>query len=1057
MKVMSSEWRGRLNHWIRTLEDDIYEPLEVISLEFFETSEYLSPMEARQREFRPVEPGFTWGKTWEYGWFCGKIRIPERAAGKKVVLRLAPGGESTLFINGRAFGTYRADWLSNPMHYYEDNILTSCARGGEEYDLLFETYAGHYYPECPEGGCATGPVLPGSYQDPLKEGSRRTLGECTFGIFHEEAYQLLMDVRTLSSLMDVLDPTSLRAAKIARALERFTLAVDFEQPGEDRTKSYLEGRKVLRESLAAKNGSTAPVFYAIGHAHLDLAWLWPMAETYRKTARTFAAQLRLLDEYPDYKYIQSQPAAYEMCRKYYPELFERIKEAVKEGRWIPEGAMWVEPDTNMPSGESLIRQCLYGKAYFRKEFGTDSRILWLPDSFGYTGSLPQILKGCGVDYLVTQKIFWTYNDAEEFPYHYFTWEGTDGSRVTAFLPTDYNYKTDPAAVCETWRKRRQVQDLDAFLMPFGYGDGGGGPARDYIEFCEREKDLEGMPKVRMASPLEFFEDMKNEGGPVNTYVGELYFQAHRGTYTTQAKTKKNNRRAEFALHNLELWKAAASLSGNGSEKEMLPDTESLWKELLLHQFHDILPGSGIERVYKEADARVKAVIQKAEAGAAICQKSMLCEENPTGAVTVWNSLGFERNALVRLPKRFSNGAEGPDGTYYPAALQDGNVYVSAKLPPFGAETLFPSERRVMAGRKVRAQIQGDGTILLENEKVRVVVLTGEKDAGEIQSYVLKETGTEFAAAPMNRFLFFKDVPRLFDAWDIDSNYRLQELPGLTDASIRIKAGEEEDSLTACLLMTGKIGNSEIRQRIRLEAGSPVLKFETEVNWSELHRLLKVSFPVTVYETEGYNEMQYGYVKRPAHKSRLYDRDRYEVCNHRYSALADGSHGAAVLNDCKYGISMTENALELTLLRAAAAPEMRADNGPQSFTYGFTAWTGPFASCDVVRRGYELNVPPEITEGKIASEKGCFSLIQTDRENVIADTLKTAEDGSGDIIIRLYESKRCPCRVMVKTPWEGPVFKTDMLENIQQEIPSEKGTFSLTMHSFEVCTVRIRVS
>lgn len=1058
MKLMNAEWRDRIDHWVRTLQEDIYEPLGTIDMEMFPTMEHLSLEEAEHGPFRRVELGFTWGHVWEYGWFRGAFTLPERARGQRIVMKLAPGGESTLFVNGQEFGTYRADWVSTPLHYYEDNCLTRCAKGNEHFELMMETYAGHYFPQAPGGRCATGPVLPGSYQDPLKDGARRILGECTYGIFHEEAYQLYMDVQTLVLLMDTLEPESLRAAKIADALEKFTLVTDFEQERDARLSSYKEARNVLAGVLSARNGSTYPVFYAIGHAHLDLAWLWPMEETYRKTARTFAAQLRLMEEYPDYRYIQSQPAAYEMCRTYYSELFARIKEAVKKGSWIPEGAMWVEPDTNMPSGESLVRQCLYGKAYFKKEFGVESEILWLPDSFGYTGALPQILKGCGVKYLVTQKIFWTYNDAEPFPYHYFTWQGTDGSCVTAFLPTDYNYQTDPKTIQETWRKRRQLRDLDAFLLPFGYGDGGGGPARDYIEFCEREKNLEGMPAVRMESPLTFFHDMEQEGGPVNTYTGELYFQAHRGTYTSQAKTKKNNRLAENALREMELWGSAALTLGGkpcGTEKleVALQQAERLWKELLLHQFHDILPGSGIGRIYQEADRRVSALIREAKQQTLAYQASFLDQSG--NGVTLWNSLSMDRTAVVQLPKEFAGGAKDHEGNTYPVSTERGENLALVKLPSVGAITLYPEKSGSVMPETplVSVQKRSDGTILMENRLVRAVVNTDPEHAGEIVSFCLKETGRESAAAPLNHLRLFKDVPRAFDAWDIDANYRMQEIPCLQDGKIEILQGEEPGSLRAALRVTGVIGNSEIEQKIVLDAESPVLKFETRIQWRELHRLLKASFPVTVWEPEGYEEMQYGYVKRPTHRSRLYDQDRYEVCNHRYTALADGAHGAAVLNDSKYGISTDQNRMELSLLRAAASPEMRADNGEQVFTYAFTAWEGTFEASPVVQEAAALNSPVLVTDGALQNA-GKLQLVRIDKPNVLLDAVKLAEDGSGDIILRFYESKKCPGKVNVQTVWSGKTYLTDMLENMQKELITEGQSFSLTMHSFEICTVRI---
>ena len=1042
MKVMHSEWKDRVKHWMRTLKDDLYQPLGEISWEAFPTMEYLTPEEALKGPFQPVSPGFTWGHEWEYCWFKGSIALPEEAKGQRIVMDLKPQGESALFVNGKSFGTYRASWVNEPHHFMEDNVLSFCAQGGEHYDILMETYAGHFMPEAPTGGCTTGPVLPGAFEDTAEEGKRRVLGKCTYGIWNEDAYQLYMDVATLSALLTTLDETSLRAAKIAKALQEFTLIADFEQPREGRIASYKAAREALRPVMEAKNGSSAPVFYAVGNAHLDLAWLWPMAETYRKTERTFAAQLRLIEEYPEYKFIQSQPASYEMCKKYYPELFARIKEAVKGGQWIADGAMWVEPDTNMASGEALIRQLVHGKRYYKEEFDVDSKVLWLPDTFGYTAALPQILKGCGVDYLVTQKIFWSYNEGDQFPYHYFTWEGMDGSQVVSFLPTSYTYRTDPIEANNIWKNRTQVQDLDAFLMPYGYGDGGGGPARDYIEYAKRQEDLEGSVKVKMAGPMEFFHDMEEQGGPVNTYVGELYFSAHRGTYTSQAAVKKNNRRNELAMREEEFWSSLGL--GRGLEYD-LAKADALWKELLLHQFHDILPGSSIGRVYVEANKAHEAIHAGAQE---LLDQAIdaLTERKEENAVTVWNSLSFDRKALVELPEAFGAGARTLEGQAVPVQKKEAGVKAIVDIPSCGAVSLVPAEAGASGdGAKAAVSVkeEGDGYVL-ENSRVRATV-----DArGEVVSFVLKESGREYAAQPMNRFRLYKDVPRLFDAWDIDSNYILQEVKAVTEVSVE-KVGE---GLEGVVKVSGRISESSFTQYIRLAADSRRLAFETEVDWKELHRLLKVSFPVDVYAENGINEMQFGYVERPAHRSRLYDKDRFEVCNHRYSALCDGSHGAAVLNDCKYGISMNGNALELTLLRAAACPEMRADNGQHSFTYAFTAWEGTFADSDVVRQGYELNVKPVVSKGAVDR----FSAVTVDKANVILDTMKPAEDGSGDIVLRLYEAKKAATKAEVSLQFgAAKAYLCDMLENVIEEVPVTDGKIALPFRAFEIKTVRVK--
>ena len=1065
MGIMHSEYRDRINHWIRTLKEDFYTPVGTLNWEVFKTMEQLSYEEAGAGTYERVEPGYTWGKTYEYAWFRTTLSLPEETAGKRVVLDLCPGGESTVFVNGAAFGTYRADWVKQPHHFLVDNTLTREAKPGEVFDICMETYAGHFYAEAQDSGCATGPVLPGLYRDELTEGARRTLREGTYGIWDEDAYQLFMDVETLSSLLKILDEDSLRAARVAEALEQFTLIVDFEQEKEARSRDYRKARAALEPVLSAVNGSTTPVFSAIGNAHLDLAWLWPMAETYRKTARTFAAQLRLMEEYQDYKFIQSQPACYEMCRQYYPELFEEIRKAVKKGQWIAEGAMWVEPDTNMAGGEALVRQLLYGKAYYKKMFAVDSRMLWLPDTFGYTAALPQILKKCGVDYLVTQKIFWSYNEGEQFPYHYFTWRGMDGSEIDAFLPTNYTYYTSPEEMNTVWKNRVQKRSLDTFLIPFGYGDGGGGPTRDHIEFIERQKNLEGGVRIEMENPVDYFERMESRGGPSNTYVGELYFTAHRGTYTSQAAVKKWNRRAEFAMRDLELWASAAASMPAGSG--MVPDgenaagsgyrypaeeTERLWKETLLNQFHDILPGSSIHRVYEEAESSLGRVCE--EAGK-FCRDAVTSLIQEGEGLTVFNSLSFPRVCLIDVPENYGTGARTLDGETVPVYTDGKTVTARIMVPPLGAVTVVPCGDGETAPEAVKetgltlppavVKAEGDGFVM-ENDRLRVTVASN----AEITSYVLKENGREFAETPMNHFRLFKDVPRKFDAWDIDSNYREQEIEGAFDVKVEIICAA---GARAALRATGKIGSSSFCQDITLAVGESRVEFRTEIDWHELHRLLKVSFPTILYGEYGINEMQFGYVERPMHRSRAYEKERFEVCNHRYSAVCDGGNGFAVLNDCKYGISMEDGALELTLLRAGACPDMQADNRIHTFTYGAAAWNGSFQESDVVKQGYEINVPPLVINGITDT----FSLADTGSDHIVIEAVKLAEDGSGDLIFRLYECKKridstaVKINLPVKAAW-----LCDMLENKEEEVCVTDGAVILDFRAFEIKTVRIEL-
>ena len=641
---------------------------------------------------------------------------------------------------------------------------------------------------------------------------------------------------------------------------------------------------------------------------------------------------------------------------------------------------------------------------------------------------------------MTQKIFWSYNEGEQVPYHYFYWEGMDGSKITSFLPTSYTYRTDPSELIGVWENRSQKRDLDAFLLPFGYGDGGGGPARDYLEYAKREKDLEGCPKVKQENPITFFKDMEAEGGPKHTYTGELYFSAHRGTYTSQAMVKQNNRRCELSMRELELWSTLAALKGKAYPAEAV---ERLWKEVLLHQFHDILPGSSIARVYQEAEKAFHAILDESHE---LTEKALQSLTEGENGITVGNSLGFAYETVLELPESFAAGAKTKEGKEIPTEKIGNKVYGLAELPAYGMVSLVPTEEQTKAEDEVVLTQKGD-TYVLENRQVKAVV----DGKGEVISFVLKTSGREFAAEPMNRFHLYKDVPRLFDAWDIDSNYKEQEITAAENVKVSVlQAG----SLRSVLKVTGRISNSSFVQYIRLDAESTRLEFETVVDWKELHRLLKVAFPVRVFAENGINEMQFGYVERPTRRSRTYDKDRFEVCNHRYSALCDGAHGAAVLNDCKYGISMNENALELTLLRAAAAPEMHADNREHHFTYAFTAWEGSFADSDVVRQGYELNVKPVVTDGTADA----FSLFDVEKNNVILESVKLAEDGSGDLILRLYESKKAAVHTALFTTLPvAQAWSCTMLEEKETELVVEDKSISLDFRAFEIKTLRLKLA
>jgi alpha-mannosidase len=1018
---LTVEWRRRIDRWREELTRHFYRPLGPVDLCGFVTAEQLAAGEALSGHFEPMGPGTEWGSKWEYGWFQGQVDLPEEAAGRRIVLALDVGAEAAVFIDGRLVGA------KDERHHH----ITLCRSGvpGARYDILVEAYAGHG-PRVSHAG----PTPPSRETVPEAAPTQATVGESTFGVWEEEVYQLWIDVETLYQVRENIDPDSLRVAEIDRALREFTLIVDYELPHAEMLATVRTCRQRLQPLLDCVNGSTALTMFAFGHAHLDVAWLWPLAETERKIGRTLATQLALAEEYPEFKLLQSQPHLYHMLRARYPELYERVRAAVEAGQLIPEGSTWIEPDTNIPSGESLIRQFLYGKRFFRQEFGAECQLLWLPDVFGYSGTLPQIMRGCGIRYFSTHKIFWTYKGGEPFPYNTFTWEGIDGSEVLVHLHYDYNASTDPGTTIRRWKERVQKDGFSTRLFPFGCGDGGGGPTRDHLEFLRRQRDLEGVPRVRLASPVEYFEEQEAAGWPEARYVGELYFQAHRGTYTSQARTKRGNRKSEFALREAEMWGATAgALAGFEFPTQ---DVREAWTAVLLNQFHDILAGSSIHRVYEEAEAAYDSVVRTAGDVARQAAASLVDDAE---ALTVLNSLSWERSALVALPEGFT-GAVDSAGASLPVQTVAGRQMVEVTVGPCGWTTLYPGPTGELDG-SLRAEPH-----FLENDRLRVAF----DEKGGITSIFDKESGRELASGVCNSFKMYRDVPVRFDAWDIDSMYGLTPVALDEAASVEVVA---EGPLLAAIRVTRTLHRSTMTQEVRLRRGSRRIDFHTVIDWQERHKLLKVGFPVSVHANEAIHEIQFGHIRRPNHASRPFDADRFEVVAHKWTALAEADRGCAVLNDCKYGVSVRGSGINLTLLKSALAPDMTADRGRQESTYAFYSWNGSLAASDVVREAYGVNCPVMVVPGA-GGERSLFSVGEP---NVVIETVKPAEDGSGDLIVRLYESKRTATRCALTTSL--PVVsaaQTTMLEEPEAELDLAGDTISLELRPFEVKTLRLRL-
>ncbi len=1019
--ALNLEWRHRLKCWRDELPRHFFFKLDEIPLEAAVTRDQYRLAEAKALPFAPVVPGDSWGAKWEYGWFRGELTLPEAARGQMISLRLDVGAEAAVYVND--------DYAGAVDEHHKDLLITDSGEPGTKYRVMLEAYAGHG-PRV----AMVGPTPPDRETVPEPGPTQCVVGHSRFGVWQETAYQLWIDVETLWDIRENIDPESLRVMEIDRGLKNFTLIADFEQPHEVMLETLRQARTCLKPLLEKRNGDTTPEMFGFGHSHIDVAWLWPLAETERKCVRTFSTQLQLMSRYPDYVFLQSQPHLYRMVQKKYPDLYKKIEAAVDRGQWVPEGSAWVEPDTNVTSGESLIRQMIHGKRFYKETFDVDCELLWLPDVFGYSGALPQIMLGCGIKYFSTQKIFWAYHGGETFPYNTFIWEGIDGSQVKAHFHNDYNSQTRPSLVIERWKERVQKEGFSTRLFPFGWGDGGGGPTRNHLEFARRGEDLEGMPKFRITDPLSFFKAQEVEGWPDERYVGELYFQSHRGTYTSQARTKTLNRRSEFALQHAELWGAAA-IALRGFDFPY-PTWDEAWKQVLLNQFHDILPGSSIHRVYEEAEAQLIEVIQIAEEIAADAQDHLLEDGNPNG-MTVFNPLSWPRSALVTLPESYQ-GAADPEGRRLPVQKSQEGLMAELSVPSCGWLGVTDAPPKVPENTLKAAPD------LLENDLIRVEF----NPYGEISRIFDKINQRELAVGLCNAMRMYHDVPSAFDAWDIDSMYSMKPVKLSDKAEVEVTA---EGPLFARLVIRRNLHHSKMVQTVTLRRGERGMTFRTEIDWQERHKLLKVNFPVNVMAHEALHEIQFGFLPRPTHPSRQIDKDRFEVPCQKWSALVEANRGFALLNDSKYGVNVSDNSINLTLLKSALGPDMTADRGRQVFTYAFTFWEGNFAESGLVRQGYELNVPVTTRPG---TAEGC-SLFSLDSPHIILDTVKPAEDGSGDLVLRLYESMRTTTQVKLTTSLPvAAVHRTDMLENIASSLTIEDGAISLEFRPFEIKTLRL---
>lgn len=1017
---------------------------------------FLRPEEAdlAEEDWEPFDSRLMhWYGPDRHYWFRTVFTIPEEYDGKGLWLRIrtqieewddAKNPQFLVFLNGEV--------VQGADMNHREVLLSEAATAGETVTVDLQAYSGTLHPEfrlMADVEEVSQPVKDLYYdiQVPLWAMDRMDQeGKTAIDIL-----TVLNDTISLLDLRDVYSDDFYRSVEAARA--------------------YIA--KALYEDLA---GDDTVIATCIGHTHIDVAWWWTVAQSREKAARSFATVLELMDEYPEYRFMSSQPVLYTFVKERYPELYEEIKRRAAEGRWEPEGGMWLEADCNLTSGESLVRQFLYGKQFFQEEFGVDSRVLWLPDVFGYSGALPQIMKKCGIDYFMTTKLSW--NQFNKVPDDTLLWEGIDGTKVLTHLIstlgvgqsvdrffTTYNGILHPDAIMGGWQRYQNKEMNHDILVAFGYGDGGGGPTREMLETGRRmEKGIRGIPKVRQESSLTYFTELSKrvkDSRRLHTWTGEFYFEYHRGTYTSMARNKRSNRKSELLLMDLELLAVLAEKRGAAYPAE---DLERLWKMVLLNQFHDILPGSSIKEVYEVTKREYEQV---AEEGGRLLKERKEAVAGAGDGVTVFNTLGFTRRSLTVLPDgvtsltdkgealpsqeigslRYSLTGEIPSKGYsvYGAVREaDGGTADEAAggvVENSAAESCGDTPFSVLKTvdgfvittpfAKVDMAADGSFTSLLDLSENRQVWKAGE--AG-------------------NRLRIYEDKPIYYDNWDIDVFYTEKYWDLDEPASIAVTS---VGPLCLQITVNRSFMHSRMTQDIRFYAHSPRIDFNTWVDWKEHQYLLKAGFPVDVHTDEAAFDIQFGNVVRKTHTNTSWDRARFESCGHKWMDVSESGYGVSLLNDCKYGHSVREGCIELTLIKSGIEPNPDTDNEEHVFTYSLYPHQGTWREADTQKEAADLNQPLSAVNGGIPGESYGFAGVKGD--SVVLETVKRSEDGDG-IILRLYESrnKRVNAKVSLSC---APVTVTEC--NLLEEPVDEAGGlmidqdgFSFVIKPYEIKTYKV---
>ncbi len=1039
---------------------------DIENLSYHLTKDFLKPEEAINKDFSSCKPGLSWERERQKidrsniesnvdidnpknlpgdlslgnnAWFKLNFELPKDFSLNSTALRFLvratstsdmtpiegrPAAEAQCYANGRPIQSFD--------HGHELLKLEDVPSVEENFDLLIEVGTTLLW-----GGL---------------EINEFTLEAAELVEIREEVRKLYFEYKSFNDLRKLLPEKSPLKKKILTRLSEASNIFPFDSKSNRQLVGESEEAREILESLKNEKSEYSGFrLTTAGHAHIDAAWLWPWTETVRKCGRTFSSALKLMDEYPDFRFLQSQPHLYEFVRSRYPGLYERIKDKVKSGNWEPIGGAWIESDVNISGGEALARQYLYGKRYFRGNFDVDPKITFIPDVFGYSAALPGIARAADCPYFFTQKISWS--EVNEFPHHSFVWEGIDGSQVIAhFPPADtYNGMTFEEPVNEVVKSVedfKEKDELDRCAYLIGWGDGGGGPNREMVEQVDVINDIDALPNLEFGRLKDFFRDLEKNRDVLDKWVGELYLERHRGTLTSQGATKRNNRRLEFALREAEILSSTALLGGINFKypKEAL---DTAWKVLLFHQFHDVLPGSSVKEVYEDASRDYGKAFSTVETVIADARRSLVGDEGEDDKHFVFNSLSWEIDRFVEAKVTRFDGevlsAVDSEGNKLPVQQsgrdEDSVVFKAMNLPALGGKTFKfkPGSKELSNGLEVSKS-------KLENSLVRLEI----DEDGFISSLLDKSSDREVLDGPGNRLVAYRDIPTEFEAWELEGDiYEVSdELPSPDSVEV-IESGP----MRGIIRQEREFGESKIVQDLIIYRDIRRIDFETSVNWHEKDNLLKVHFPIAVNANEATYEIQYGHYKRPTHSNTSWDEARFEVPHQKWVDVSEYGYGAALLNDSKYGVNVDGTEIGLSLLRAPRSPDPEADMGFHNFTYSILPHQGDFRESGVIKQAYELNSKSEIAPVK--DMINVDPIIEINEGGIVIETVKRSEDSPNALVIRAYEAWGRKVSTKMSLNFSPKkVMDVNLIEDEKAELEPKGGEISLNFSPFEIKSLKV---